>query len=69
MHSMKFRLLMLLLLITMVGCSSGGDDTPTTPTVPDTAAEFTTRGWQYFESDHFSEAVADFNSALELVPG
>ena len=67
MNSRNFRLLSMLLLAALVGCSSG-DDTPTTPTTPDTAAEYTTRGWQYFESDHFSEALSDFNAALGLVP-
>ena len=67
MNSRNFRLLIMLLFVALVGCSSG-DDTPATPTTPDTAPEYTTRGWQYFESNHFSEALDDFNAALGLVP-
>jgi len=67
MNSRMFRLLILLTLVALVGCSSS-DSPPTTPDVPDTAAEFTARGWQYFESNHFDDGLADFSSALALSP-
>jgi len=59
---------MMLTVVALTGCSSGGDDTPVVPTVPDTPAEFTARGWQYFESNNYSDALDDFNSALALLP-
>lgn len=64
---MKSRIIFLLILAAaLAGCSSGGGDTPVVPTIPDTPAEFTARGWQFFESEHYSDALADFNSALAL---
>ncbi len=57
--------LVLALTIILAACS-GGDDTPAAPTNPTTAGEFTTRGWQRFESNDFSGALADFNDALVL---
>ncbi len=66
MNTRNFRLLMLMLLVVLTGCSSSSDDPPTTPAVPDTPGEYTTRGWQYFESDHFSDGLADFEAALAL---
>ncbi len=67
MISRNTRLLIMLLLLVVIGCSSGGD-TPVTPPQPDSPGEFTTRGWQFFEGDHFSDALDDFNAALALLP-
>lgn len=60
-------LLLLVLLMVFSGCSSS-DDTPAAPATPDTPSEFTARGWRYFESEHFSAALADFDQALVLLP-
>ncbi len=65
----KSRLMMLagaFALLTLFGCSSGGDETPVVPNPPDTPAEFTTEGWNYFKVDNYDEAVTSFNSALAL---
>lgn len=61
----------LLLLIVLLGVSAcgGGDDTVAPPSDPDTAAEFTVRGWQRFSSEHFDDALSDFNEALILDAG
>lgn len=66
MNSISIRLLMLMLLAALAGCSSSSDDPPTTPIVPDTPSEFTARGWQFFESAHFTDGLADFEDALAL---
>jgi len=68
-NSKKLWLNLLIILAVTAGCSSSGDDTPGTPSTPDTAPEYTARGWQYFESDHYGDALADFNEALVLMPG
>ncbi|MCP4291725.1 MAG: hypothetical protein GY780_07795 [bacterium] len=55
-------------LLALTACSSGdsdGDD-PILPSGPDTAAEYTTRGWEFFESGDFDLALADFIDALSL---
>jgi len=63
----RLSLMMILLgLLALAGCSSGGDDPPVTPDPPDTAAEFTARAWGYFESENYDDALADFESALVL---
>ncbi len=52
----------------VAGC--GGDDDNPTPVVPpdepDTAAEYTDRGWERFEVENLSGALADFNAAIFL---
>ncbi len=59
--------LFLVLVAGLVGCSSG-DDTPAAPFEPTSPQEFTTRGWQSFESRHFDDGLNDFNAALDLLP-
>lgn len=57
-----------LAVMLMAGCS-GDDDNPTPvvpPDEPDTPAEYTARGWERFEVDNFSGALADFNAAIFL---
>jgi hypothetical protein len=49
----------------MFGCSSGGDS-DNGPDPPDTAAEFTQRGWQRFQAGNLSGALADFTDAIDL---
>ncbi len=68
---MLLNLAMLLLLglaFTATGCGGGGDG-PGEPFTPSTAAQFTDRGWQRFESGLYDEAVADFTSAIGLDSG
>ncbi len=52
----------------VAGC--GGDDdnqTPVTPPdEPDTAAEYTDRGWGRFEVENYSGSLGDFNAAIFL---
>lgn len=55
----------LLGFVFLPGCG-GGDDTPTTPSGPDTPAEYTARGWDRFGAGNFDGALADFNAALGL---
>lgn len=57
----------MILSITLIGC--GGDDGGSKPEVPDTAAEYTVRGWGLFEAGDFSGALADFDAALGLDAG
>ncbi len=61
----KRHFLMLILLLGVSACG-GGDDSVTPPSGPDTAAEYTVRGWQRFSSEHFDDALSDFNEALLL---
>jgi len=51
----------------LVGC--GGDDTTDPPSGPNTAAEFTQRGWERFTSGNLSGAASDFTAALGLDAG
>lgn len=51
------------------GCRGDDDDSsPLTPTTPDTAAAYTIRGWERFGAANFSDALADFNAAIQLDP-
>jgi len=56
--------LTLTLMATVIGC--GGDDGGSKPVVPDTAAEYTDRGWGRFEAGDLDGALSDFNAALAL---
>ena len=49
------------------GCGGGGGD-PTGPSDPTTAAAYTTRGWDRFETGDFGAAQDDFDAALALTP-
>ncbi|MCK9995754.1 MAG: hypothetical protein KAH56_05695 [Candidatus Krumholzibacteria bacterium] len=52
----------------MAGCGGGDDNqTPVTPSdEPETAAEYTDRGWERFEVANFNGALSDFNAAIFL---
>ena len=73
-HPMKRRPILATLLAACVlaalllsGCRGDDDDSsPLTPTTPDTAAAYTTRGWERFGAANFSDALADFNAAIQL---
>jgi tetratricopeptide (TPR) repeat protein len=55
----------LLAIIAALGC--GGDDGGgSKPDLPATAAEYTERGWERFESGNFDGALSDFDAALGL---
>ena len=54
------------LLLASCGGDDGGGTGPPIPDNPDTAAEYTDRGWERFEAANYSDALADFNSAIDL---
>jgi hypothetical protein len=57
-----------LAVMLLAGCG-GDDDNPNPvppPDEPDTPAEYTDRGWERFEVENFSGALADFNAAIFL---
>lgn len=54
-----------LLLLWLAGCGGGDDGTGPAPG-PDTAAEYTARGWERFEAADFTGALADFEQAVGL---
>ena len=57
----------LLIALVLPGCGEEEDDQdPLTPSGPNTAAEYTDRGWERFEEAHFSDALNDFNDAILL---
>jgi tetratricopeptide (TPR) repeat protein len=57
----------ILAALLLPGCrGNDDDDSPLTPATPNTAAEYTNRGWQRFEAVNFSDALGDFNSAIQL---
>ena len=56
-------LVIVLSVFALAGCG-GGDDTPTTPTGPTTAAAYTERGWERFEAGEFADALTDFEAAI-----
>jgi hypothetical protein len=60
-------ILTLTLTIMVIGC--GGDNGGSKPVIPDTAAEFTERGWGRFEAGDLDGALSDFNAALALDAG
>lgn len=57
----------ILVVLALAGCGSD-DPLPTAPAGPETAIEFTTRGWQRFEAENFSGALSDFDRAVVLEP-
>jgi hypothetical protein len=57
----------ILAALLLAGCGGDEDDsTPLTPTTPNTAAGYTNRGWERFGAANFSDALGDFNSAIQL---
>jgi tetratricopeptide (TPR) repeat protein len=54
-------------IMIVVGC--GGNGGGSKPDVPTTAAAYTERGWERFESGNFDGALSDFDAALGLDAG
>ncbi|MFH1843603.1 MAG: hypothetical protein ABIF77_10410 [bacterium] len=68
-HRFTLGLLVVMALLAsqLVGC--GGGDTTDPPSGPDTAAEFSQRGWDRFTAGNYSGAASDFTAALGLDAG